>query len=151
MKKLWNAARIGILVLMFAMLFGMGDTAEAAPPSGKVSNIKQTEAGKNSVTVTFSALLDNKVRYEVQLSDSKSGAYQAWRETSNGEAYLYDIPSAGTSYYLRVVSFYEEYVSGSGFVKEYGTPSDSIEVVTAPSAKPENLKHKGSTENSNNQ
>ena len=52
MKKLWNAARIGILVLMFAMLFGMGDTAEAAPPSGKVSNIKQTEAGKNSVTVT---------------------------------------------------------------------------------------------------
>ena len=43
MKKLWNAARIGILALMFAMLFGMGDTAEAAPPSGKVSNLKQTE------------------------------------------------------------------------------------------------------------
>lgn len=31
---------------------------------------------------------------------------------------------------------------------EYGTPSDSIEVVTAPSAKPENLKHTGSTETS---
>ena len=147
MKKLWNAARIGTLVLMFAMLFGMGDTAEAAPPSGKVSNLKQTEAGKNSVTVTFSALLDNKVSYEVQLSDSRSGTYKAWRETSNGEAYLYDIPSAGTSYYLRVVPFYEEYVS-SDWVKEYGTPSDAIEVVTAPSAKPENLKHTGSTETS---
>lgn len=148
MKKLWNAARIGILALMFAMLFGMGDTAEAASPSGKVSNLKQTEAGKNSVTVTFSALLDNKVSYEVQLSDSKSGTYKAWRETSNGEAYLYDIPSAGTSYYLRVVPFYEEYVSGSGWVKEYGTPSDAIEVVTAPSEKPADFKHTGSTETS---
>lgn len=148
MKKLWNAARIGTLVLMFAMLFGMGDTAEAAPPSGKVSNLKQTEAGKNSVTVTFSALLDNKVSYEVQLSDSKSGTYKAWRKTSNGEAYLYDIPSAGTSYYLRVVPFYDEYVSGSGYVKEYGTPSDAIEVVTAPSEKPADFKHTGSTETS---
>ncbi len=147
MKKLWNAARIGILALMFAMLFGMGDTAEAASPSGKVSNLKQTEAGKNSVTVTFSALLDNKVSYEVQLSDSRSGTYKAWRETSNGEAYLYDIPSAGTSYYLRVVPFYEEYVS-SDWVKEYGTPSDAIEVVTAPSEKPADFKHTGSTETS---
>ena len=149
MKKLWSAARISTLMLMFAMLFGVGGSkAEAAPPSGQVSSLKQTEAGKNSVTVTFSALLDNKAEYEIQLSDSKSGTYKAWKEVSNGEADLYDIPSAGTSYFLRVVPFYEEYISGTGFVKEYGTPSDSIEVVTAPSAKPGNLKHTGSTETS---
>lgn len=148
MKKVWSAAKIGTVVLMFAMLLAIGGTAEAAPPAGKVSNLKQTEAGSSSVTVTFNALLDNKAQYEIQLSDSKSGTYAAWKESSNGEAYLYNLPSAGTSYYLRVVPFYKEYVSGSGSVKEYGTPSDPIEVVTAPNAKPENLKHTGSTETS---
>ena len=141
MRKIWNRAGKYAIVLMFAVFLGMGIRAEAAP--GQVTGLKQTNAGTNSVNITFQALVDNDVRYEIRLSDSPTGTFKEWSVCSGGEDYLYNLPNAGSSYYLQVVPFIR-----NGLQREYGPVSETIEVVTAPNAKPENLKHTGSTETS---
>lgn len=141
MRKIWNRAGKYAIVLMFAVFLGMGIRAEAAP--GQVTGLKQTNAGTNSVNITFQALVDNDVRYEIRLSDSPTGTFKEWSVCSGGEDYLYNLPNAGSSYYLQVVPFIR-----NGLQREYGPVSETIEVVTAPNAKPENLKHTSSTETS---
>ena len=141
MEKLWNAVKGCVAIVMFLLVLGIGIEANAAP--GPVSDLKQTDSGTSSVTITFRALLDNDVSYEVQVSDSPTGVFKRWRDCASGECYLYGLPNAGSSYYVRVVPYYEE-----NFQKEYGTPSQALEVVTEPNAKPANLKHVTSTEKS---
>lgn len=141
MRKIWNAARTSTIALMFVLFLAIGMRAEAAP--GQVTGVKQTAAGTNSVSITFQALVDTEVRYEIQLSSSANGTFQEWSTCSKGEDYIYNLPNAGSSYYLRVVPY-----TRNGIKKEYGPSSEVIEVVTAPSTKPENLKHTTSTETS---
>lgn len=143
MKKLWSTARIGAIALGFAFVLAIGMKAEAASAPGQVTGLKQTKAGTGSVDIAFQALLDNEAQYEIQLSDSPNGTYKEWATCSSGEKYVYGLPNAGSSYYLRVVSFYKN--SETSYEKVYGTPSAPIEVVTAPNGKLENLKHTSST------
>lgn len=143
MKKLWSTARLGAIVLGFAFVLGIGLKAEAAGAPGQVAGLKQTDAGSSSVEIVFQALLDNEAEYEIQLSSAPAGNYKEWRTCSSGKCSLYNLPNAGSSYYLRVVSYYEN--SETNWEKVYGTPSAPIEVVTAPNGSVENLKHTNST------
>mgnify|MGYP001136877428 CR=1 FL=1 len=103
MRKMWNRAGKYAIVLMFAVFLGMGFRVEAAP--GPVTGVKQTNAGTNSVNIAFQALVDNSVRYEIRLSDSPAGIFEEWSTCTGGEDYLYNLPNAGSSYYLQVVPF----------------------------------------------
>lgn len=142
MKKLWNVSKVCTLVLMCALFLGIGIKAEAAAP-GQVTGLKQTDAGTKWVDITFNALLDNNAKYEIQLSSTATGTFTKWTTCSSGDVYIQDIPNAGSSYYVRVVSYYE--VNGQ---KEYGKPSVAIEVVTKPNMAPKEVKHTKSTETS---
>lgn len=144
MKKMWKTVRMGTIALVFALFFGIGIKAEAAP--GQVTGLRQTDAGTSSVDIAFQALLDNEAKYEIQLSSSLNGTYKEWTTCTSGEDYVYGLPNAGSSYYLRVVSYYSN--SETNFKRVYGTPSTPIEVVTAPNGKVENLKHTTSTKTS---
>lgn len=50
MKKVWSPVRIGTTVLMFALLFGIGGTAEAAP-NAKPENLKHTGLRKQALAL----------------------------------------------------------------------------------------------------
>lgn len=141
MKSLWKFTRICTMALMCVLFLGFGIKAEAAP--GQVTGVKQTDAGTSSVDITFNALLDNNARYEIQISSSATGTFSKWTTCSSGSAYIYGLPNAGSSYYVRVVAYYS--VNGE---TEYGTPSPAVEVVTSPNAELQNLKHLKSTETS---
>lgn len=147
MKRVKNVI-LGCLMFTLAFLIS-GFRAEAAGPAGTVTNLKQVDDGGSWVDLEFTALLDNKAYYSVQISTSKNGTYSEWTTCDSGKVGLNNLPNAGTSYWVKVVPFYSEWDSNiSEYVREYGLATAPIEVVTTPNGDVTNLIRTGVTETS---
>lgn len=130
MKKWKKYLASTVLTMLFACAF-IGIKTQAAP--AKVTGLKQTGYSTSGVRVEWKAVTGNVAGYYVDIC--KDGKFQA------GSTDRYEATStfkeifsreAGSSYYVRVTA-----VDSKG---EEGTPSNSFEVVTAPSAKPTKFK-----------
>ncbi len=129
-----------LAVIAFVMTFTLTTAAKAAPT--KVTGLKQTAHGTNSISLEWDALLDNGIRYEVVLStDKKNWVVKEDRVYSNTK-YIYYL-NAGTTYYVKVRGYVEE-----SSVKQYGEYSNVVACVTSPNSKPSYLKKTDSTTNS---
>lgn len=121
--------------------------AEADLPA--VTNVQQTKYGTSSMEITFTASVNNNVYYSIQVSSRKDSGYEEYTSTQTGSAYVYGLPNAGYTYYVRVVPFLNEWDSAKGeYVRQYGTPSAPVEAVTSPKDKPASLRHTKSTTSS---
>lgn len=66
-KRVWKMLfMVGIVI---TMTLALTVAAKAAP--SKVTGVRQTDHGKNSIDLEWDALLDNNVRYEVSVSTDK--------------------------------------------------------------------------------
>lgn len=129
-----------LAVIAFVMTFTLTTAVKAAP--SKITGLKQTDHGTNSISVEWSALLDNGVRYEVSVStDKKNWVVKEDRAYSNTES-VRNL-NAGTTYYVKVRGYVEE-----SSVKQYGEYSNVVACVTSPNSEPRNLKKTDSTTNS---
>ncbi|MBD5134437.1 MAG: fibronectin type III domain-containing protein [Lachnospiraceae bacterium] len=127
------------VVIAFVMTFTLTTAVKAAP--SKVTGLKQTDHGTNSISLEWNALLDNGIRYEVVVStDKKNWVVKEDRAYSNTE-YVHNL-NAGTTYYVKVRGYVEE------SSKQYGEYSNIVTCVTSPNSKPKNLKKTDSTTNS---
>ena len=129
-----------LAVIAFVMTFTLTTAVKAAP--SKVTGLKQTNHGTNSISLEWNALLDNDIRYEVAVStDKKNWVVKEDRAYGNTE-YIYNL-NAGTTYYVKVRGYVEE-----SSVKQYGEYSNVVACVTSPNSKPSYLKKTDSTTNS---
>ena len=121
MKKIKKILGVAVLALCFT-LAAKADTQAA----GKLTGIKQTDAGKSSINVSVDSVLGTDY-YALELSsDNGANWTQVDKGTSANNLSDYSL-SAGKSYYARVRG-YSDY-SCTQPVTEY---SDEIEVVTSP-------------------
>lgn len=120
----------GIVLVMTAlvmtMMLGMLVSAEVVAP-GKITGIKQIEAGKSSVKISWDAQID--CRYKVELSTDGVNWIET-EDTSLTSESEYGL-ATGATYYARVKGYRQEWVS-KGYTYYYGEYSDTIQVVTAP-------------------
>lgn len=132
------------LLVVFAVL--PSSKVEAAP-SGTVTGLRQTYASSSAIEFEFtSTSLENDIYYSIQISTSANGNYENRGTTKSTSVYLYNLPNAGSSYYVKVVPCYVTYNSDTAsYEYDYGTPSAALEVVTAPNAAPSKLSHDTST------
>ena len=73
MKKTEKIAKWCTLAVVCALLLGVAMKTECkAAVIGKVNGLEQEEAGVNSVTVTWDALIANDIQYKVELCAHKS-------------------------------------------------------------------------------
>ncbi len=116
--------------------------AETVAP-GQVMGLKQSAAKETSVKVEWTALLNNGVKYEVDISTDNVN----WipKDTTSANSSGISGLTAGTSYYVRVRAYV---VDESTEEKLYGAYSASMDVVTAPNVKPVNVKKLDATTNS---
>lgn len=132
-----------VLAAVCMMIFLMKNTVWAAQPEGIVGGLRQTGASETSVGIQYNALLDANAKYSIQVSTTKDSGYQEMA-TSVGSSASVSGLSAGSSYYVRVVPFYEQ----EGEAPEYGQPSATLSVATAPATAPNTIIQTGSTDNS---
>ncbi|MDE5782428.1 MAG: fibronectin type III domain-containing protein, partial [Lachnospiraceae bacterium] len=115
-----------LAVIAFVMTFTLTTAVKAAP--SKVTGLKQTNHGTNSISLEWNALLDNDIRYEVAVStDKKNWVVKEDRAYGNTE-YIYNL-NAGTTYYVKVRGYVEE-----SSVKQYGEYSNVVACVTSPNS-----------------
>lgn len=134
MKNVWKYVKTCVLAAVFLLALGAGTQSEAAAPA-QVSGLKQTDDGSSSVDISWDSVIEDDVRYKVELSADPGFSTMKTEETMSTHSYLYGL-SAGQKYYVRVTSFRED-------TKEYGQPSDILEVVTTPQAAKRNLRQTG--------
>lgn len=128
----------------FAIIFASGTIAKAATTTpvapGQVTEVKQTDATTSSVKIEWKALLDNKVRYSVQIYDGTK-----WIEkttTANNYTYVSKGLNAGTTYKVKVQSYVKNGYDANGKEQRvYGPESAVIEAVTIPNSITSSLKH----------
>lgn len=122
-------------VLFAGGIMAKAETGDITAP-GQVTGVKQTKASIDSVSLAWNALSDSGVRYSIQIYDR--GEWVEEKTTANTKTTISGLAS-GTAYKVRVLSYLN---NGS---KVYGKESAVLEVVTAPSAAPQSLKHTKST------
>lgn len=138
-----------LLSMVFALLVAavLPSSKVEAAPSGTVTGLRQTYASSSAIEFEFtSTSLENDIYYSIQISTSANGNYENRGTTQSTSVYLYNLPNAGSSYYVKVVPFYSVWHEDTlSYEPEYGTPSAALEVVTAPNAAPSKLSHDTST------
>lgn len=147
-----------ITKILLSMLFALLIVCTVAPDEKvnaadipAVTGLQQTKYGTSSAEISFTALLDNNVYYSIQLSSQPNTGFTEYTYTTNGSAYIYNLPNAGSSYYVRVVPYLRSGSYGSdpntkdSYLHDDGTPSAPIELVTAPNSKPATITHTKST------
>lgn len=140
MKKIWKSMEVCTILLLCALVLGIGMKAEAAVP-GVAKALKQIDAGPNSVEISWDAVIGNNIQYKVELCEDSTftGDVMDNLEYNNKEQIIdaarnpdesFSGLSPGKKYYVRVTAFrntgYPDYIC------TWGYPSDDIEVVTAP-------------------
>jgi hypothetical protein len=110
----------------------------AGTPSGVVSGFSQKKGTADSAEISFS-LPDASAQYSVQLSQSSTGGFTEYAVVSEGSCTFTELKAA-SSYYVRVVPFYQNWNSlNEEYDRTYGTSSEVFEIVTAPNARPKTI------------
>jgi hypothetical protein len=113
-------------------------------PQGTVTGFVQEKASADSAEISFK-LPDKKAQYSVQLSTSKDGEFTEHAIATEEKVSLTELKAA-TSYYVRVVPFYQKWNAfNEVFERTYGTASEAFEIVTAPNAKPKKITQTAAT------
>lgn len=118
------------LAVMSIMIFAMSITASAS-----ANNIKQTNGGESSVSVSWSGT-DGSDRYVLYYSKTgKAGTYKNYTgsPTSLKNDYISGL-NAGSTYYIKIETYKQVYTSKYQYTyKKYAT-SSALQVVTAPAS-----------------
>lgn len=139
------------LALAFGLIFVSGTMARAATTTtvpaapGQVTGVKQTDAGTGNVRLEWQALLNNGIRYSVQIYSGTSWIEK--EDVSANSAYISGL-NAGTSYQVKVVPYVSYRNDNWEQLKVWGKDSAVLEVVTTPNSKPSTIKHTKSTDTS---
>lgn len=124
--------------------------AATKPNIPQVRNVKQVEATTSGVKLSWDNVVsDNTAKYEVEVSLDGINWLVKNRSSYNSLTHLNGL-NDGTTYYIRVrasVTLREDNVGTTTYYGAYSTP---VEVVTAPSARPTQVKKTSSTGNSIN-
>lgn len=132
--------------LCFAAIWMCPEKAYAQTPAGTLSDIVQTKDSDSSFSFTYSySGLESNVRFEVRLSTDGVN-FNTWENASvsGGSGYVYNLPNAGSSYYMKLVPYTHDYSLGDS----YGTESAAVELVTEPNAKINTIKQTAAKTNS---
>lgn len=127
MKEMWKMVRACLLLAACMLVLGAGMKAEAAP--AQVTGVQQTDSGTSSVTVKWTAVVGNDIRYKSQIcADNRfiSGVQDEESYFSMTEEMFRGL-SSGKRYYVRVAAYTD--VNG---VAQQGPWSAPLEVVTEP-------------------
>lgn len=127
MKKRIKSLILVMTAFVMTMMFGVLVSAATTAPE-KITGLKQTDAGKTSLDISWDSQLD--CEYLVQYSTDGVN----WTEenmTYSTSNYKYGL-SEGATYYARVRGRRSEYISGEGTKYYYGPYSDILEVITTP-------------------
>lgn len=120
-------------------------TVNFGAPQGTVSGFSQIAATADSAQITFTTLNNAAVSYSVQVSLNAGSGYTECAVVKEG-SYTFSELKAATSYYVRVVPFYQNWNSlNEVYDRVYGTASDVFEIVTAPNTKPKSITQTAAT------
>ncbi|MCI8409365.1 MAG: fibronectin type III domain-containing protein [Lachnospiraceae bacterium] len=135
-NRFWKSIAIGIGTTTFALAFTMLGKIDVHAATA-ATNITQTEGTSSSIEVEWTGGLDDS-KYSVQMSEDQKNWHEM-RSTTSKNCNIYSGISAGKTYYLKVITTAKD-----------GTTAESMptDVVSAPSAQPENLKWTDSTTSS---
>lgn len=125
------------MAVVFVMALVTGTVSKAA--QGQVTGLKQTDAGTNSVTVSWDTLLDPNIEYDVYIASEKNGNYVYEGTSFTLSQDIITGLNAGRTYWVKVQAKIE------GKNGSWGPESEPLEVVTIPDSDPEEIKHVGST------
>lgn len=125
MKEVWKFMKVCALAVACMLVLCTGVNVKAAAPA-QVQGVQQTGSSSSSVKVKWDALIADGIRYKAELSEDVHFSSGKMEERSSSEVNFYNL-SPGKTYYLRVTACNTE--DGA---KVYGTPSKTLEVVTAP-------------------
>lgn len=137
MKKILKSVRLGTLALLGVLFLGMGMKTEAAAP-GQATGLKQVDDFVDGVLIDWTDPAGI-TGYQIEVaSDASFQNILFTEDTEKGSKYetyaksgaVPNLKSA-TSYYVRVKAYS---IPEGGTEKEFGAPSESIEVVTTPVA-----------------
>lgn len=152
MEKVWKFMELCVMAMVCIVSLGVGMKSEAAT-IGTVDGVKQISAGPNKIEISWNAVIGNDIHYKAELCEKKNftGGIMDNLGAENKGA---DLPkeifsglTAGKKYYVRVTAFADTGNPENPY--SWGTPSDVLEVVTAPeSAKVKNFKQTKATETS---
>ncbi len=144
MKQMKHVMLTLAIAFVMALAFSVSAKAELVTP-GKVTGIKQVDAGSD-LKITWTALLTNDVRYNVEVSTDKQNWVSKEDNLAGNSAQIRGL-TAGSTYYVRVQGFTSERQNGE-VVYARGAYSDVVECVTAPNEKVSYLKKIDSTTSS---
>lgn len=123
MGERWKYVKVCVLTFVCMLFLGAGMQAQAAAPA-QVSYLQQTDSNDDYVKISWTAVVSNNVWYKVELSTDSKFSNPNTKETSIAYCSFSSL-SPSSKYYARVTAFNYK-------TKEYGTPSQPLEVVTAP-------------------
>ena len=121
MKRIKKILGVAVLALCFTLV-AKADTQAA----GKLTGIKQTDAGKTSINVSVDSVLGTDY-YALELSSDNGANWTQVAKKRSADNLSYSSLSAGKSYYARVRGYADRDCTQP--VTEY---SDEIEVVSSP-------------------
>lgn len=141
-KSLSILKNIFASLFVISMVFMMGTVTAVAAPA-KVTGVKQISADKDSVEITWNAVIGSNIRYVVEYSQDKITWVEKNSYSSNEET-IYNL-NGGTTYFVRVKAISGSYGSSTA---QHGAYSDIIEVVTAPDVTTEAMVQSDATSSS---
>lgn len=104
--------------------------ATTGGPKGTITSLNKKNATLNSIQITFAPFKDDNAYYSVQLKKSANGRFQEVGVVTDGE-YTFTELAPATSYYVRVVPFYENKSTGAEQDgRLYGMASSTLQVTT---------------------
>lgn len=145
MKRTTNYI-LSIMLMLFFACSVMGIKAEASLQ--QVTGIKQTGADPTTVELEWNAVLGSGVDYQIDISEDGQNWGELDKDSNGGQARVeLGGLSSGTTYYVRILAFKEEYNGDTEETTriESSAYSEIFECVTTPSDDPEYLHKTKST------
>lgn len=130
---------VAALCLTLGLAFLFQVSVNAAP--AKVAGLKQTDSGDDSISLEWTALLDNDVNYEVWVSTDQKKWVLKEDSTYDNKETISNL-NAGTTYYVKVRAYIDSWSKPKEYSNSY---SNVLECVTAPNSAPSTFEKTGST------
>lgn len=130
---------VAALCLTLGLAFLFQVSVNAAPE--KVAGLKQTDSGDDSISLEWTALLDNDVNYEVWVSTDQKKWVLKEDSTYDNKETISNL-NAGTTYYVKVRAYIDSWSKPKEYSNSY---SNVLECVTAPNSAPSTFEKTGST------
>ncbi len=130
---------VAALCLTLGLAFLFQVSVNAAP--AKVAGLKQTDSGDDSISLEWTALLDNDVNYEVWVSTDQKKWVLKEDSTYDNKETISNL-NAGTTYYVKVRAYIDSWSKPKEYSNSY---SNVLECVTSPNSAPSTFEKTGST------